>query len=86
MEFVVLYQPRRQDQALPQAAELKKVPGAYYLTAKLSDGSVRAILPTRDGAALQIEGLQCKGAVAVERLSPEGRRLQTLNLDSHRVP
>jgi len=85
MEFVVLYRPYRKDQPTPQAATLKKIAGGYWLTAKLSDGAVRALLPTGD-AVVECEGLRAKDAVAVERLSSAGRTVQTLRLETCSVP
>lgn len=86
MEFVVLYRPHRQSQPVPQAGELKKVAGGYALTAKLSDGSVRAILPTSDDATVRAGSLETKGAVILERLSADGKRLAIVRLNECEVP
>jgi len=86
VEFVVLYRPHRASQPLPREAELKKVLGGYYLTAQLSDGSVRAILPTGDDTPLRFEGLQTRGAVVLERLSGGGNSLGRLDVGACAAP
>jgi hypothetical protein len=64
---------------------LKPVSGGYYLSASLSDGSMRALLPTRDGDLIEAEGLQTKDWPVVERRSADGKPIQVLRLAEHGV-
>jgi hypothetical protein len=83
--FVTLYRPHRKDQAVPREAELKAVPGGYVLSARLNDGSIRAVLPTSDKVLVQAEGLQARDWAVVERLSADDQTMQTVRLAEHGV-
>lgn len=83
--FVTVFRPHRKDQAVPQQAELKALPGGYFLSASLSDGSLRALLPTSDNVALKAEGLEARDWPVVERLSSDGKQIQRLRLAEHEV-
>ncbi|NLF09810.1 MAG: hypothetical protein GX594_17795, partial [Pirellulaceae bacterium] len=80
VEFVALYRPRRKGQTLPSAASLKPIEGGYVLTAELSDGRIKALLPTGDSDALEAEGLASDGVIIVHRLRLDGSVVETLDL------
>ena len=85
LAFVTLYRPHRKDQPVPQQATLKPISGGYFLSASLSDGSIRALLPTTDGVAMDAEGLQAQDCPVVERRSADGKPTQVLRLAEHAV-
>jgi hypothetical protein len=85
LAFVTLYRPHRKDQSVPQQATLKPISGGYILSATVSDGSVRALLPTADGVALNAEGLQAKDWPVIERRSADGKPTQVLRLSEYGV-
>jgi len=77
MEFVTLYRPHRANDILPKQSRLEKIPGGYALSVKLSDGKLKALLPTKDQVTLSGLGMQTKGAIRVE-LKREGKGVETM--------
>jgi hypothetical protein len=67
VEFVTVYRPHREKDAVPDGASLKRIDGGYRLTAETTDGRVIALLPTDDWATLSAAGLSTTGAVLVQR-------------------
>ena len=53
------------------------IPGGYALSVKLSDGELKALLPTNDQATLNGLGMQTKGAVQVD-LKQQGKPAVTM--------
>ena len=79
MEFVTLYRPHREKDTLPHQSSLKKIPGGYALEVTLSDGDLKALLPTNDQATLSGLGMETKGAIRVA-LKREGKAAETLRV------
>ena len=77
MEFVTLYRPHRANDSLPNQSSLEKIPGGYALQVKLSDGELKALLPTNDQATLSSLGMQTKGAIQV-KLMRQGKSAETM--------
>ncbi len=66
LEFVTVYQPRREaDAALPKPT-LATVAGGYVLRAKLRQGEVVMLLPTAPDAKLSADGVSGDGEVVVQ--------------------
>ncbi len=80
MEFVTLLRPHRAGQTVPKQAALTRVDGGYVLSAGLPDGSVVALLPTRDAAAIAAEGLESTGKIVAQRRRADGSAVQTIQL------
>ena len=80
-EFVALYRPHRAAQSPPGEATLKPIDGGYLLEAQLSDGKVRALLPTDDSATLTASGLTTTGKIFIQRLAADGSVVETISVD-----
>jgi hypothetical protein len=64
---------------VPSEATLKPIDGGYLLEVQLSDGKVRALLPTNDSATLTSAGLTTTGKILVQRLDPNGSVVETVS-------
>ena len=72
VEFVTLCAPRKASAAPLPKATLESVEGGYVLRVKLPDGEATALLPAREGAVLKADGLESRGALVVQRTTPQG--------------
>jgi hypothetical protein len=79
-EFVALYRPHRTGTPVPDGAELTPIDGGYLLRAPLTDGSVRALLPTDDAATLTAAGMKTTGAIFVERVGTDGSVIEAISV------
>ncbi len=79
MEFVTLYRPHREQDRLPNQALLEVIPGGYALQVKLSDGELKALLPTDDQATITGWGMQTQGAILVN-LKQQGKPVVTMQV------
>ena len=70
LEFVTLYRVHRENQIVPYQANLQKTPGGYVLDAKLSNGSVTALLPIDQTSQLRKDSMSTKGKIAVRVTQP----------------
>lgn len=80
-EFVAVYRPHRESQAVPRTAVLRQIEGGYVLSAELWDGRVVALLPTDESTELSAEGLTTTGAILIRRHGPDGK-VETVDLGS----
>jgi len=78
VQFVTLLRPHRSSQKVPREAKLERLGGGFLLTAELSDGSVAALLPVDDKAALSGAGLSTTGRIVVQRRDRDGSPTATL--------
>jgi hypothetical protein len=79
-EFVAIYRPRRADPSMTSEATLRPIDGGYLLEAGLSDGRVRALLPTDDSATLTAAGLSTTGNILIQRLTTDGNVAETVTV------
>ena len=82
IEFLTLYRPFRAGQPPTSKAELTNLKGGYALRVTFPDGSLTALLPTDDQAALTHDGLTATGQVKV-RLQRAGK---TIELTARQLP
>ena len=80
-EFVALLRPHRATQSPPGDATLEPIDGGYLLEAQLSDGKVRALLPTNHSATLTAAGLTTTGKILIQRLVADGSVTETISVD-----
>ena len=80
IEFVTLYRPHRNTQAVTSPATIKAVRGGYILTAGVADGRVLALLPNDDATTLAAEDLATQGKVLVQRDRADGSAVATMKV------
>ena len=80
-EFVALLRPHRATQLPPGEATLKPIEGGYLLESQLSDGKVRALLPTSSSVTLTAGGLTTTGKILVQRLAANGSVVETVSVN-----
>jgi hypothetical protein len=81
VQFVGLYRPEKAGDHVPKQADLRQVDGGFVLTAKVSDGSVVALLPTKPDAKISSNGLTTTGRVIVQRSNSDGIVMETVEVD-----
>lgn len=88
VEFVALYRPRKADRPAVEGTELRRVDGGYVMIAPLTGGGrATALLPARDDAVVEVEGLRTSGGAVLLRLEDAGSTvLETVRVDDRLSP